>query len=237
MNLSKVEGINMKGPQLRKYGILITIFLVNLASIYLTFFYAPPEATLGDAYRVFYLHVPSAWVSYLAFGITLLGSVMFLLKKGYKWDMVAEASSKLGLAFCGVALLSGSIWAKMAWGSYWNWDPRETTTLILLLTYVAYLSFRMAIDDRERRARLSSVLGVLGFISVPLSYASVEMITLHPGGGPPLSKLHLTLPMVSTLIFALVSVTAIYFLLLKLTLDLMKIEERLAVIRYEGGEI
>ncbi len=223
--------------QLRKYGILIPIFIVNLVSIYLTFVYAPPEATLGDAYRVFYFHVPSAWVSYLAFGVTLLGSIMFLVKKSYKWDMVAEASSKLGLAFCAVALLSGSIWANMAWGSYWNWDPRETTTLILLLTYIAYLSFRMAIDDREKRARLSSVLGVLGFISVPLSYASVELITLHPGGGPPLSKLHLTLPMMTTLMIALVGVTMIYLFLLKLTLDLMKVESRLAEIRYAGGEI
>jgi len=227
----------MKALRFRRYGIPITIFLANLASLYLIFVYAPPEATLGDAYRIFYLHVPSAWVSYLAFGVTLLGSVMFLLKKGYKWDMVAEASSKLGITFCAVALLSGSMWAKMAWGSYWNWDPRETTTLILVLTYVAYLSFRMAIDDREKRARLSSVLGVLGFISVPLSYVSVEMVTLHPGGGAPLSKLNLTLPMVSTLIFALVSVTAIYFYLLKLTFDLMKIEEKLAVVRYERGEI
>lgn len=226
----------MKMPQLRRYGILITVFLANLASIYLTFLYAPPEATLGDAYRIFYLHVPSAWVSYLAFGVTLLGSVMFLVKKGYDWDLVAEASSKLGIIFCGVALLSGSIWAKMAWGSYWNWDPRQTATLILLLTYVTYISFRMAIDDREKRARLSSVLGVLGFISVPLSYASVEMVTLHPGGGAPLSKLNLTLPMVTTLIFALVGVTAIYFLLLKLTLDLMKVEEKLTSIRYEGSE-
>ncbi len=222
---------------LKKYGSLITVFPANLASIYLIFLYAPPEATLGDGYRIFYLHVPSAWVSYLAFGVTLLGSIMFLLRKGYKWDMIAEASSKLGITFCVVALLLGSIWAKMAWGSYWNWDPRETTTLVLLLTYVAYLSFRMAIDDREKRARLGSVLGVLGFITVPLSYASVEMVTLHPGGGLPLSRLNLTFPMVSTLIFVLVSVTMMYFLLLKLTFDLMKIEEELTVIRYEGGEI
>ena len=209
--------------QLRKYGILSPIFIVNLVSIYLTFLYAPPEATLGDAYRVFYFHVPSAWVSYLAFGVTLLGSIMFLVKKSYKWDMVAEASSKLGLIFCSVALLSGSIWANL-------------TTLILLLTYIAYLSFRMAIDDREKKARLSSVLGVLGFISVPLSYVSVQLMTLHPGGGAPLSKLNLTSPMMMTLMVALLGVTLIYLSLLKRTYDLMKMEDGLSEMRYQGGD-
>lgn len=226
----------MNDHQLRKYGILIPIFIVNLVSIYLTFVYAPPEATLGDAYRVFYFHVPSAWVSYLAFGVTLLGSIMFLVKKSYKWDMVAEASSKLGITFCSVALLSGSIWANLTWGSYWNWDPRETTTLILLLTYIAYLSFRMAIDDREKKARLSSVLGVLGFISVPLSYVSVQLMTLHPGGGAPLSKLNLTSPMMITLMVALLGVTLIYLLLLKRTYDLMEMEDKLSEMRYQGGD-
>lgn len=226
----------MNNHQLRKYGILIPIFIVNLVSIYLTFVYAPPEATLGDAYRVFYFHVPSAWVSYLAFGVTLLGSIMFLVKKSYKWDMVAEASSKLGITFCSVALLSGSIWANLTWGSYWNWDPRETTTLILLLTYIAYLSFRMAIDDREKKARLSSVLGVLGFISVPLSYVSVQLMTLHPGGGAPLSKLNLTSPMMMTLMVALLGVTLIYLSLLKRTYDLMKMEDGLSEMRYQGGD-
>ena len=215
----------MSNDQLRKYGTLIPTFAINIVSIYLTFLYAPPEATLGDAYRVFYLHVPSAWVSYLAFGVTLLGSIMFLVKKSYKWDMVAEASAKLGITFCAVALLSGSIWANLTWGSYWNWDPRETTTLILLLTYIAYLSFRMAIDDREKKARISSVLGVLGFISVPLSYVSVQLMTLHPGGGAPLSKLNLTSPMMMTLMVALLGVTLIYLTLLKRTYDVMKIED------------
>ncbi len=222
---------------MKKYGILAMIFSFNLISIYLTFMYAPPEATLGDAYRVFYLHVPSAWISYLAFGITLIGSIIYLIKKSSKWDMLAEASAKLGIVFCIVALLSGSIWANMTWGSYWNWDPRETTTLILLITYISYLSFRMAIDDRDKKARLSSVLGILGFISVPLSYVSVELFTLHPGGGAPLSKLNLNSSMMATLMVALVGVSMIYLFLLKRTLDLMKIESKLIKIRYEGGEI
>jgi heme exporter protein C len=220
---------------LKKYAILITIFALNLASQFLIFLYAPPEATLGDGYRVFFIHTPSAWISYLAFGVTLFGSLMFLIRKDYKWDMLADASAKLGIVFCVIFILTGSIWANMAWGAYWSWEPRQIAALILLLTYIIHLSFRMAIEDREKKARLSSVLGVLGFISVPLSYASVELIGLHPGGGLPLSKLNLSSPMLFTLMFALVSVTTIYGFLLKTTHDFMMIEERLEMIRYEEG--
>jgi heme exporter protein C len=220
--------------QFLAYGALGAIFGLNLVSSYLTFLVAPPEATLGDAYRVFYLHVPAAWVSYLAFGVTLIGSIRYLLKKDYKWDSIAEASAKLGITFNLVALLSGSIWANLAWGSYWNWDPRETTTLILLIVYIAYLTFRMAVEDRERQARLSSVLGVLGFISVPLSYASVELMTLHPGGGAPLSRLNLNLTMMGTLLVALSGLTIIYIYLLRMTYTVMKLEEKVNTLRYQS---
>lgn len=222
----------MKSTPLLKYVALVTIFAINMVSLYLTFIVAPPEATLGDSYRIFYLHVPAAWVSYLAFGVTLIGSVRFLIKRDYKWDNLAEASAKLGITFVLVALLLGSIWANVAWGTYWNWDPRETTTLILLITYIAYLTFRMAVEEKERRARLSSVLGVLGFISVPLSYASVELITLHPGGGAPLSQLNLNMTMMTTLLVALSSLTLVYFFLLGITNAAMKLEERVNVLRY-----
>lgn len=224
----------MKSTPLLKYVALVTIFAINMISLYLTFIVAPPEATLGDSYRIFYLHVPAAWVSYLAFGVTLIGSVRFLIKRDYKWDNLAEASAKLGITFVLVALLLGSIWANVAWGTYWNWDPRETTTLILLITYIAYLTFRMAVEEKERRARLSSVLGVLGFISVPLSYASVELITLHPGGGAPLSQLNLNMTMISTLLVALLSLTLVYFFLLGITNTAMKLEERVNTLRYRG---
>jgi heme exporter protein C len=224
----------MRERRFLTYGALGAIFGLNLVSVYLIFLVAPPEATLGDAYRVFYLHVPAAWVSYLAFGVTLIGSIRYLLNKDPKWDSIAEASAKLGITFNLVALLSGSIWANLAWGSYWNWDPRETTTLILLIVYIAYLTFRTAVEDRERRARLSSVLGVLGFLSVPLSYASVELMTLHPGGGAPLSRLNLNLTMMGTLFVALIGLTIIYIYLLRMTYTVMKLEENVNILRYRS---
>ncbi len=218
------------------YSFLSTVFVFNILSIYLNYVYAPPEATLGDLYRVFYIHVPAAWVSYLAFGVTLVGSLMFLYTGSYDWDMLADASARLGVVFCGLALILGSIWAGSAWGIYWNWDPRETTTLILWLIYVAYLSFRMAVEDREKQARLSAVVGVVAFMTVPLSYASIHLwSTLHP---MVIRRTGLLLSgsMVITLLVALVGVTLIYILLLKITLDLFRIQEKIETIKY-GGEI
>lgn len=231
-----MKGISEHSQTLWHYGFLPIVLAFNVLSIYLIYFYAPPESTLGDLYRIFYIHVPAAWVAYLSFGVTLVGSVMFLRTGRSGWDMCAAASARLGVVFCGIALILGSIWAGSAWGTYWNWDPRETTTLILWLIYVSYLSFRMAVEDKEKRARLSAVLGIVAFITVPLSYASVRLwFTLHPMVIRT-TGLHITVPMFITLMFSLVAVTLIYIVLLKITLALARIEERIAAIRY-GGEV
>jgi heme exporter protein C len=106
--------------------------------------------------------------------------------------LYASSSALLGLLFCIIAIITGAIWAKVAWGIYWNWDPRQTTTLILMLAYLGYVSFRMAIADKEQRARISSVLGILAFISIPLSYFStIIWATIHPMPLLPTSKLQI----------------------------------------------
>ena len=170
----------------------IIIFLVNLVALYMIFLWAPPERTLGDSYRVFFIHTPSAWVSYLAFTITFVSSILYLKTRNFKWDLYASSSALLGLLFCIIAIITGAIWAKVAWGVYWNWDPRQTTTLILMLAYLGYVSFRMAITDKEHRARISSVLGILAFISIPLSYLStIIWTTIHPMPLLPTSKLQI----------------------------------------------
>ncbi|WP_309491930.1 cytochrome c biogenesis protein [Candidatus Hecatella orcuttiae] len=228
--------VSERRQALWRYGFLPLVFIFNALSIYLTYFYAPPEATLGELYRVFYLHVPAAWVSYLAFGVTFVGSLMFLRTGRSGWDLCADASARLGVVFCGLALILGSLWAGSAWGVYWHWDPRETTTLILWLVYVAYLSFRLAVEDREKRARLSAVLGIVAFITVPLSYLSVHLwFTLHPVVIKPTGLL-ITGSMVATLMVALAAVTLIYVLLFRITLDLLRMEERTEAVKY-GKEV
>jgi heme exporter protein C len=122
-----------------KRDILLGIGAVlSVVASYAAYVWIPPEATMGDLYRIVYLHVPVAWVCYLAFALSLVASIAFLTKRKHAYDRVAEVSAILGLVYGAIALVSGSIWAKAAWGSYWNWDPRETTTLILWIAYAGY---------------------------------------------------------------------------------------------------
>lgn len=216
-----------------KYVFFAIVLISNLISSYMIFYYAPSEAGSGNLYKIFYFHVPTAWVSYLAFGVTMLGSIMFLLKRSYRWDLIAAASAQLGIIFCGIALVLGAIWAGVAWKSYWNWDPRETTTLILWIMYMAYLSFRASIQDLEKRANLSAVVGILAFICVPLSYLSIKLwFSVHSFVIQP-SKIGLTTSMLQTLLVALFAVVLIYLLLLKITLNVWEIEEKVMILKHK----
>ncbi|MEM4251611.1 MAG: cytochrome c biogenesis protein CcsA [Candidatus Bathyarchaeia archaeon] len=197
------------------------VLAVNVLALYMIYIWAPPERLLGDSYRVFFIHTPSAWVCYLAFAITFISSVLYLRTGNLKWDLYAASSSVLGILFSTITLITGSIWARLAWGLYWNWDPRETATLILLLAYLGYVSFRMSISIRERRARVSAVLGVLLFISVPLSYFSAVLwATLHPM--PLLPSLGLRLgvepPILLTLVVSMLGITLLFVWMFYLTL-------------------
>ncbi|WP_455277493.1 cytochrome c biogenesis protein [[Eubacterium] cellulosolvens] len=214
-----------------KYIFYTIILIIGLILPYMIFHYAPIESKTGDLYRIFYLHVSTAWISYFAFGVTMIGSILYLFRRDYLWDSIAAISAQLGVIFCSTTLIIGSIWAGAAWGIYWNWDPRETTTLILWILYVSYLSFRMSIHEKEKRARISAVLGILAFISVPLSYFSVKLwfsihsLVIEPG------RIGLTAPMIHTLIIAMVAILLIYLVLLKLTLDIYNLEEEILILK------
>lgn len=202
------------------------ILAVNVLALYMIFIWAPPERSLGDSYRVFFLHTPSAWVSYLAFAITFISSMLYLKTENLKWDFYASSSSMLGILFSMIALITGSIWAKLAWGLYWNWDPRETATLILFLAYLGYISFRMAISDRDRRARISAVLGILAFVSIPLSYFSaVFWATLHPMPLLPTARLRLGVepPILLTLAVSTLGATLLFAWMFYLTLSTFRL--------------
>jgi len=220
---------------------LAATFIVNIIALYMMFIYSPPltlETEVqapSDIFRIFYVHFPSALMSYLAFSITFTGSVLYLLKKKFKWDTMAAASAKLGLVFCAITLMTGSIWAENAWGVYWNWDPRETTTLILFLAYLAYLTYRMAIVDLERRAKLSSVLVVIAIACVPLSYASVLFWqTLHPMVIT-LTEVRMGLPVTQTLLVSILGQMLIFFYMLYFTVKTENLTEKIAFLKARGG--
>ena len=169
-----------------------------IVSTYMIFFLAPipvnPMEAAGESknFKIFYFHVPIASTAYLAFTIVFVSSIMYLRTKREKWDIIAVSASEIGVIFAFLTLITGSIWAKSAWGEYWvSWDVRLNTSLVLFLIYVSYLMVRKSIDEPEKRARLSAVFGIFGFISVPLSFLSIRLwnratvhpVVIGPGGG------------------------------------------------------
>ncbi len=160
-------------------GIVITLLMV--LSILLVFSYAPEEKQMGIPQRIFYFHVPAAWNAFLAFAVTFATSIAYLWKRSEKQDSLAVASAEIGFVFCTIVLVSGPIWAKATWNTWWNWEPRLTTTLILWLLYAGYLVLRTAFTD-DRKRNYAAVLGILAFVNVPVVYFSVRWwgSILHP---------------------------------------------------------
>ena len=159
------------------------LLLVWIAGwILMAFFWAPLVPVLGETTRVLYFHIPAAWVTVLALGWSMAHSVLYLRRRRMEHDHHAAAAAEIGLLFCVLATVSGSLWAKAMWGSYWNWDPRETSIFFLLLVYAAYLALRGAIEQPERRARLAAIYSAVAFVTVPFLIFVVPRIyfSLHP---------------------------------------------------------
>jgi len=152
------------------------------AVIVFAFVEPAPQQQIGETSRIFYFHVPCAWVCVLAFFMTALFSVRYLSKKDPALDAKAALSAQLGLIFCILATLSGSIWARFAWGAFWNWDPRQTSIFLQLLIYFAYFSLRGSVSETEKRATFSAAYAVLAFLTVPFLIFVVPRVTpsLHP---------------------------------------------------------
>jgi heme exporter protein C len=195
--------------------------LAAIAAVLVTFvraiFFTPLEATQGPAQKILYVHAPAAWVAFMAFGLVGLTSVLYLWLKEERLDRVAESSAEVGVVFTTVVLITGPLWGKPIWGTYWTWDARLTLTLFLWFIYVAYIVLRGAIDDRAMRARYSAVLGILGALLVPFIHLSVYLFrTLHPQ--PILMKPSapsLPTEMLITLLLAFGSFTLLYVALLR----------------------
>ena len=156
-----------------------------LIAVYAALIQAPDainvDPSIRPVQRIIYFHVPSAWSSMLAFFVAFVASILYLITKHIRWDIWARSASELGIAFTVAAIISGSLWAKPAWNTYWTWDPRLTTYTIVLLLYIAYFMLRGAIDEPARRARMAAVYGIFAFLSVPLTFMSIRWWnTIHP---------------------------------------------------------
>ena len=171
----------------RKTGVLAALAAgVMLLAVYMIFFYLPPirgegGEVLSGSFRIFFFHMPIAITSYLAFVVVFVSSVFYLREKALKWDIYARSAAEIGALFSFLVLVTGSIWAKDAWGWYWIWDLRLTTSLVLFLVYLSYLMLRKSLEEPEKRARLAAVFGIMGFVSVPLSFLSIRLWrSAHP---------------------------------------------------------
>ncbi len=157
-------------------------------SLVLVFFVArkADAAMGGELQRIFYFHVPSAWVAYLAFAIVFVASIAYLRTGSSKWDLLAGGAAEIGVVFCTLVLITGPIWAAPVWGTWWQWDARLTSALVLWLTYVGYLFLRVLSTEPARTGRLAAVVGIAGFVNVPIVHFSVQWWrTLHPSGPTP----------------------------------------------------
>jgi heme exporter protein C len=187
-----------------------------LGALALMFFYAPTESVQGEVQRIFYLHVPNAWMMFLAFILVGAASVMVLVKRNdwERWDRIAVAAAEVGLVHSVIMLTTGPIWANKAWGVWWVWDARLTSSLVLFLIYVGYLLFRSLSVPGERRARLAAVIGIIGVLDIPVvHFAVVWWRTQHPEptvlspSGPQLPGEMLTTLTLSFVAFAILFVS------------------------------
>jgi heme exporter protein C len=159
----------------------IVSFVALAVALGFVFFYAPVEATMGNVQRIFYFHVGSAWVGSLAFLVAMICGILFLRRPEKRWDTMAMASVEIGLVFLSLAIVSGSVWGKPAWNTWWLWSPRLTIVTIMWLAYAAYFMLRGAIEDEERRGRFAAVYVIISFVTVILTFASIRILRdIHP---------------------------------------------------------
>ncbi len=228
MNVSKILGrVNLDFLSGGIPYAVVALAVLLIVEFSLIFFYAPIEATMGIAQKIFYLHVPLAWSAFLAFFGVFIASVIFLLTGSRRWDRNALACAEIGVLFTTLVLLSGSAWGKVAWGAWWIWDVRLTSTLILWFIYLGYLIIRGLGRLEEQVSRLSAVIGIIGFLDVPLIYLSVEKWrSLHPPRMVFIAKagedVGLSPEMFWTLLFSVTFFTLFTFILVHLRARLHK---------------
>ncbi len=198
----------------------------------MVFLYAPREATMGDVQRIFYFHVASAWVGFFAFFVTFAAGIGYLARGERRWDILALSSVEIGLTFITMTVVTGSLWARPAWGTYWTWEPRLTISAVQLLIYIAYGMLRAAIESPERKARFAAVYGIVAFVTVPLSWFAIRWWrTIHPDILTSGEGMAMTSRMVHTLLTSLAAFTLLYATLLRQRTRLERAADALAWLR------
>src|SRR5713226_6385688 len=217
-------------------GLGFTTLALMIAALFMIFEYVPTEMDEGIVQRIFYFHVPCAWVAFAAFGLVAVAGMLYLWLGDQIWDDLGYAAAETGMIFCTLMLVSGSLWAKPIWGTWWTWDSRLTTTFILWLMYGGYLMLRASADSSAQVARFAAVVGIVAALDVPIVIASVRLWrTIHPAvlvtkqGGHGLEDPR----MVVALLVSMAAFTALFAWLLMLRVMELRMRSRLEVLRSE----
>jgi heme exporter protein C len=219
----------LRGFELALFFLVAALMPVCL---YCVFKVVPNEVTMGAVQRIFYFHVPSAWVAFLGFFVVFASSILYLATRRLLWDVVAHSAAELGVLFCSIVLFTGPIWARPVWGTWWTWEARLTTTLVLEMVFVAYLVLRTQAENRTQAARLSAVVGIVGFLDVPIIYYSVQIwrghhpIVFKSSGGQGLEPI-----MLKTFMLCMTTFTLLFLLLLALRIRLGLLRESVSELR------
>lgn len=191
----------------------------------------PPMSAVSNAgiYRIFYFHVPIALVTFIAYGLGMYQGLVYLKTRNMSYDLKSSSAALLGTVFCFLATISGSVFAKMAWGSFWNWDPRETSIVVLLLIYLAYFALRFAVPDPVRKANLAAVYSILGFLSAIFTIFIWPRITpgLHPGSPGSETGAMITMSGVTWMVFgpSLLAFIGLYYWMYDITVRVGDLQE------------
>ena len=228
-------------PKLLTVLDIITVLLLVIATA-MVFFYAPMEAVMGQVQRVFYFHVAAGWVGMLGFLVAAIVGVAYLRTANRKWDIVGVSAVEIGMVFALINIITGAIWARPIWNTWWTWDPRLTTATIMELIYAAYLLLRQGIDDPDRRARFGAVYAIIGFLSVPLTFFSARLFrTIHPvviGTNQPgaTGAFDMTPLMLQTFLFSLLTFSIIFVDLLWHRIRLGRLADRVEQLKLKTAE-
>jgi heme exporter protein C len=243
MSASAVEGSPVANSTSGRPPIALTVLtvftgLLLLAATYMAFLYAPTELTMGAVQRIFYFHVGAAWAGALAFLVTVVAGVFYLITGKRSWDIVGFSSVEVGLALITITLASGPVWAQFAWGKPWTWDPKLTAAAVMWLSYAAYLMLRQGIEDQRRQARFGAVYGIVAFASVMMTYVGVRFIeaTLHPAvvgpsAGTGEGDFGMAPRILQTLMFNFLTFTFVFATLLWHRIRLSHLSDRVALLK------
>ncbi|MBI2867325.1 MAG: cytochrome c biogenesis protein CcsA [Chloroflexi bacterium] len=193
-----------------KNALLAVTAPLLLGSLYLALVWAPNELTMGQVYRIMYIHVPVSWVAFLAFFVVFVASLVHLWKRDLRSDVVAQSAAELGVLFTTLSLVTGAIWGKPTWGVWWTWDPRLTSTLLLWMIYVGYLMVRTYAAEGQA-SRFAAVVGIIGFVDVPIVYFSIWWWqNIHPEAVVRGTDINMSWEMSLTLFLSVLAFTLLY---------------------------